>query len=175
MPNTDLEFNTPAGQTIDRGLMVLCLNTGTDAAPVWSPVGSGVESSDMEFDWNKNTVTDILGIVRTTMRKPQITQSFDPFPLHSGDAAAEKLWNLGIKEQNAQALANLDMLVAHLYVGTGWGERYSSCSADVNRIGGDGGGNITIGSEVTFGGTRTLGTVTKGTNGTLVFTEDTTA
>lgn len=173
MPNTDLEFNTPAGQTIDRGLMVLCLNTGTAESPVWSPVGIRVEDSDMEYDWGSETINDILGHTYTTLEKPTITQSFDPLPLDAGDPAAVKLWNLGIKDQNAQALANLDMLVAHLYAGTSrWGERYSSCAMPITRLGGPGGGNVTIGTEATLGGVRTTGTVTKGTNGTITFTED---
>lgn len=33
----DMTFNTPAGQVVDRKLLILYLNTGTNSAPVWSP------------------------------------------------------------------------------------------------------------------------------------------
>ena len=38
----DMTFNTPAGQVVDRKLLILYLNTGTNSAPVWSPIGKRV-------------------------------------------------------------------------------------------------------------------------------------
>lgn len=35
----DMEFNTTAGQTVDRELLVAYLNTGDSSTPVWSPWG----------------------------------------------------------------------------------------------------------------------------------------
>ena len=67
-----------------------------------------------------------------------------------------------MKEQNAQALTNMDMLVVHLYAGTAktavFAERYSACSIKPSGLGGEGGGNIGMPIDVTFGGTRTTGT-----------------
>lgn len=54
-----------------------------------------------------------------------------------------KLWNLAIKDQDAQALANQDMLIGHYYATSGesnFAERYSGASVSVTRIGGAGGG-----------------------------------
>ena len=36
----DMEFNTTAGQTVDRELLVAYLNTGDSSTPVWSPLGT---------------------------------------------------------------------------------------------------------------------------------------
>ena len=44
----DLTFNTTAGQTIDRELMIAYLNTGTSESPVWSAIGKRVEESTAE-------------------------------------------------------------------------------------------------------------------------------
>lgn len=168
----DLEFNTTEGQTIARELLIAYLNTGNSATPAWSAIGKRVEESDEEMDWSAESTQDILGSTWTTMKKPVITQSFDPLPLDAGDAAAVKLWNLGVKDQNAQALANMDMLIAHYYATSGesnFAERYSGAAISVNRIGGTGGGNLEIGFDVTYGGTRTLGTVTN-TAGSVKFT-----
>ena len=49
----DLTFNTTAGQTVDRALLVLYLNTGESGTPKWSPVGKRVEDSSAEYDWSK--------------------------------------------------------------------------------------------------------------------------
>ena len=38
----DISFNTNAGQTIAREMLIVYLNTGTTASPVWSAVGKRV-------------------------------------------------------------------------------------------------------------------------------------
>lgn len=155
-------FNTPAGQTIARELLVAFLNTGTADSPVWSPVGKRVEDSTIEMDWAVETKTDIFGDSYSTGKKATKTQSFEPWELDSGDAAQAKIWNLAIKENNVNALLNQDMLIAHLYAGdTGknFAERYASCAVLPTNLGGEGGGSIGMAIEVTYGGERTIGTV----------------
>lgn len=173
----DMTFNTTAGQTVARELLALYLNTGETETPVWSPVGKRVEDSSMEYDWGEESKTDIFGATYTNLKKPTITQSFDPWELDSGEAAQQKIWNLAIKDQDAQALANQDMLVVHLYVGTNptaaFAERYSSCAVKPSGLGGEGGGSVGMPIDVTFGGTRTTGTAAIA-SGSVTFTPDTT-
>lgn len=171
----DLTFSTTEGQTIDRELLVAYLNTGTTSAPTWSAIGKRVESSSEEMDWSTESSQDILGNTFTTMKKPTITQSFDPLPLDAGDAAAVKIWNLAIKDHDVQALSNQDMLIAHLYASSAqakFAERYTSCAIAVTSIGGDGGGTLEISTDITYGGERTLGSVTE-SGGKVTFTPDT--
>lgn len=166
----ELTFNTPAGQTIARELLIAFLNTGTAAEPVWSAVGKRVEDSDTEYDWDSETKRDILGSTYGRLKKPTITQTFDPCELDAGDAAQVKLWNLAVKDQDAQALANQDMLIVHFYAGTNFAERYEACMIEVTGLGGEGGGEIQMPINVTYGGTRTTGTATRAANGTVTFT-----
>lgn len=168
----DLTFNTEAGKTIARELLIAYLNTGTAGTPVWSPVGKRVEDSSTEYDWDSETKRDILGATYGRLKKPTITQTFDPCELDGGDAAQVKLWNLAVKDQDAQALANMDMLVVHFYAGqTNFAERYESCMVEITGLGGEGGGDIEMPITVTFGGTRTLGTVSKdASTGAITFT-----
>lgn len=169
----DLTFNTVEGQTIDRELLIAYLNTGTFESPVWSAIGKRVEDSSAEMDWSQESKQDILGNTFTTMKKPVISQSFDPIPLDAGDAAAVKLWNLAVKDHDAQALANQDMMIAHFYATSttaNFAERYASCAIAVTSIGGEGGGTLNIATEITYGGTRTLGTVSK-SGGKVTFTD----
>ena len=171
----DLTFSTPEGQTVGRELLIAYLNTGTTSAPTWSAIGKRVEDSSEEMDWGQESKQDIMGNTFTTMKKPTITQTFDPIPLDAGDAAAVKMWNLAVKDHDAQALANQDMMIGHFYATSGeakFAERYDSCAIAVTSIGGDGGGTLNIASEITYGGTRTLGTVTKSGDGAFTFTAD---
>ena len=170
----DLTFNTPSGQTIARELLIAYLNTGTVSAPVWSPLGKRVEESSTELDWESEISRDILGATYGTLKKPKITQSFEPGDLDGGDEAQLKIWNLAVNEQNPQALAALDMLIVHFYAGDSsapFAERYASCMVEVTGFGGEGGGNLGMPMTVTFGGTRTVGTATKdASTGAITFT-----
>lgn len=171
----DLTFSTPEGQTVGRELLIAYLNTGTTSAPTWSAIGKRVEDSSEEMDWGQESKQDIMGNTFTVMKKPTITQTFDPIPLDAGDAAAVKMWNLAVKDHDAQALANQDMMIGHFYATSGeakFAERYDSCAIAVTSIGGDGGGTLNIASEITYGGARTLGTVTKSGDGAITFTAD---
>lgn len=170
-------FNTTDGQTIARELLIAYINTASSSSPNWAPIGKRVEDSSEEFDWSEETIQDILGHSYTTMKKPTITQSFDPLPLDAGDEASKYIWELGVYNQDAQAMANQDMLIVHLYTTASgaeagsFAERYDSCAVRVTGLGGEGGGNITMPIEVTYGGVRTLGSATNA-GGTVTFTED---
>lgn len=162
----DYKFNTSPGETIARELLIAYLNVGTASAPEWSPIGNRVTDSSMEYDWSEETSQDILGHTFTTMKKPTITQSFDPWELDGGDKAAQRIHQLAVIEQNAQALTSQDMLIAHYYTtvsgATGsFGERYSSCMVKPTSLGGEGGGSIGMPVDVTYGGERTIGEVRK--------------
>ena len=174
MPNTDLTFNTPSGQTIARELLIAYLNTGSAAAPVWSAIGKRVQDSSAELDWESEVTRDILGSTYGTLKKPKITQTFDPWDLDGGDEAQLKVWNLAVNRQDPQALSAQDMLIVHFYAGdvsAPFAERYASCMVEVTGLGGEGGGNIGMPITVTFGGTRTLGTATKdASTGAITFT-----
>ena len=166
-------FNTTSGETIARELMILYLNTGSSGTPTWSPLGKRVEDSSAEFDWSDENLQDILGDTYITMKKPIITQSFDPYRLDAGDAAIQKIWQVAIESQDAQALANMDVLLVHFYAGTAstpFAERYPSSAIKVTGLGGEGGGNMEMPIEVTFGGTRAVGTASKTSAGVVSFT-----
>lgn len=174
MPTNDTTtFNTPAGQTIAREQLVLYLNTGTASSPAWSALGTRVEDSSMDMDWSDESSKDILGVTHSTMKKPIITQSFEPCNLDSGDSALVKIWNLAVHDQDAQALCNMDLLLVHLYAGSAsapFAERYPSSMVKPTGLGGEGGGSIEMPIDVTFGGVRTIGTAARGTDGAITFT-----
>lgn len=168
-------FNTTAGQTIDRELLIAYLNIGTSVSPEWSAFGTRVADSSMEYDWQESSEKDILGTTRTTMKKPIVTQTFDPCYLDSGDKALTKIWELAVKKQDAAALANQDVLIVHHYAGTAktavFAERYEGAMVKPSSLGGEGGGFVGMPIDVTYGGTRTTGTASV-TAGVVTFTAD---
>ena len=169
----DLTFNTEPGVTVARELLIAYLNTGTAEAPVWSAVGKRVEDSSIEMDWSTETKVDIFGDTYTIGKKATKTQTFDPCELDASDAAQVKIWNLAIKDNNVNALLNQDMLIAHFYAGnagSNFAERYTSCAVLPTGLGGEGGGSVGMPIDVTYGGTRTIGTVSKDDAGKITFT-----
>ncbi len=172
-------FTGTAGQTMERELLIAYLNTGTSSQPVWSALGARVEDSSEEFDWQDETTTDVLGVKRNSMKKPTITQTFDPSKLDSAETALKTIWDLAVKDQNASALAAQDMLIVHFYTTDGestpasFAERYSACMIRPSSLGGEGGGDLSMPLEVTYGGTRTLGKASKNAStGVVTFTAD---
>ena len=173
----DITFNTTSGQTIKRELLVAYLNTSTTSTAVWSPLGKRVTDSEQSYDWSEDSSQDILGNTWSTMKKPVISQDFDPYDLDGGDVAALKIWNMAIKDQNYTALSAQDMLIVHLYAGTAdtamFAERYEACSIRPSSLGGEGGGNLGMPISVTYGGKRTTGTASVSSAGVVTFSAGT--
>ena len=66
----------------------------------------------------------------------------------------------------------MDILVAHFYAGTEsapFAERYPASMVKPTGLGGEGGGSIEMPVDVTYGGKREIGTVTKGADGSVTF------
>lgn len=168
----DMTFNTPAGQVVDRKLLILYLNTGTVEAPAWKPIGKRVEDSSMEYDWGEESKTDIFGAVYTVMKKPVITQTFEPCELDAGDDAQLKIWNQAIRDHDVAAMSNNDLLIVHAYAGEAdsavFAERYSASAIKPSGLGGS--ANIGMPIDVTFGGTREIGTAAVA-DGSVTFTK----
>ena len=174
MPD-NMTFNTPNGQTIATEARIAFLNVGAAESPTWAPVGIRVSSSDASYDWGKETSQDILGNTYTTLKKPVVTQGFDPWPMTNGDEALQRFWNDGIRNQDAAAMGAKDMLIVHKYAGTKetavFAERYTACAVEITSMAGDGGGHLNMAVTVTYGGERTVGTVTVEGN-KVTFTAD---
>lgn len=169
MANTT--FNMERGQTAGRAQLLLALNTGSAASPKWALIGRRVEESSAEFDWQRESKKDILNNTYSTMKDPIITQSFEPWELSGGDDAQLEIWNKAVRDHDAQALCNMDLLMIHLYAGdTAFAERYPGSAVEVTGLGGVGGGTVAMPITVTFGGERKTGTA-KVENGVITFTE----
>lgn len=166
------EHTISGSGTKDRELLIAYLNTGTNLSPTWSPIGKRVEDSSVEYDWQTEVKKDILGLTWATMKKPTMTQTFDPCELDGSDDAQQKIWKLAVVDQDINALAAQDMLLVHSY--GNFAERYEASMIAPSSLGGEGGGFLQMPFEVTFGGTRTVGSVTVDSQtGVITFVPDT--
>lgn len=174
MATNDLSFNMGAKQPAKTEALLSLLNIGTREAPDWAVLGIRVTSSNTEMDWQKEDITDIIGDVYSTIKKPIITQNFDQWTVNGDDRAQQHIWNLGIRKQDTAALQAQDVLRVHFYAGeknAPFAERYDSSTVLINNLGGDGGGNLAMPITITYGGQRTTGTANS-TGGKITFTPD---
>lgn len=169
----EITFNTTEGHEIDRDLLILCLNVGTKLVPEWAPIGCGVEDSSAEYDWQRESKKDIIGHTHNSMKKPIITQTFDPWPLRNGDKAQKWVWDKAVHDQDAHALSNADCLLIHKYAGTKntamFAERYEGTAIEMTGLGGEGGGSLGMPITATYGGERTVGTASITEGGEINF------
>ena len=152
------------GQTVDRKQYLVYGNSATYDSPKWNVIGKRVEDSSSEEDWSEESITDVLGDTYTSMKPPVTSQSFDPCPIDPEDEYQEKLLQLYVVERNAQALVSQDLLRVHAYLTDESGryafaERFPSSMVKPSGIGGEGGGDLTMPVDITFGGTRETGYV----------------
>lgn len=171
MPTTPTYEFTPATGTYEREKLLAFIDVSSSSAssPDWALLGIRVEDSSMSYDWSDETKQDITGKTYTTMKKPVITQTFDSWELEGADEAAQHIWKKAVVDQDYTALTNQKMLICHVY--GGFAEQYDSCMVKPTSIGGEGGGTLGMSADVTYGGTRTKGTVTF-TGGVPTFTPE---
>lgn len=177
--------NEKTYQTIEREKLMAFVNVavtendGTVSvnveAPDFAPLGIGVESGSQSYDWQRESKKDIWGNTYNSMKKPIVTKELQPWPVSGNDKAQKHIWKLGVVDQDNVRLAAQDILIVHAYVTVGdaadvyFAERYDASSIEVTDIGGDGGGILTDGCNVTYGGARTVGRATIDKTGKVTF------
>jgi len=162
-------FNLAAGTKAERKLLLTCVNVGTTETPEWEILGVGVEDSSIEFNFEEEVKTDILGRTTVTISKPQRRQTFEPFTIMDGSKLQVKLYNI-IRHERWSELSNMDMLLIHTYVGTAGAyeaERFIGSAINPQSLGGS--GTLDMPIDVIFGGEHILGTASI-TGGTVTFT-----
>lgn len=164
-----------AGKRATRELLVTYLNVATYESPKWAPLGRTSSDSSIERDWSVDTKTGIYGEVFTNAKKPVKTQSFSDNDIIAGDDVQNHLLDIAVVKEDVAEIVNQDVLIAHLYLTDSsdkpFAERYPSSAVVMTTTGGEGGGMLVSDIDVTYGGTREVGTVTS-TGGTVTFAAD---
>lgn len=117
---TASDFNLMPNQEAERKLLVTCVNVADfgetySSAPTFQPVGVGVENSAIDGNADVETITDILGITSTKVKKFEFSQNLDPMTIRGGDPLAFKL--IDIKQRSAWSeLAMFEVLLIRAYI-----------------------------------------------------------
>lgn len=166
-------FNLQDNQKAERKLLVTCVNVGdsitqTGGTPEWQPVGVGVEESSIEFNPDTETVTDILGITETTVKKFETSQDLDPMTIRGGSKLAVKLYNQ-VKYNRMSEFAMYEVMQIHAYVGSEGeyeAEVHKNCTLTPQSIGGD--SNVDMPINISFSNDKVHGTVDNYKYGTVI-------
>lgn len=165
-------FELATGQRADRKLLLTVVEwtegTNTTKRQI---LGHRIESSQVDYNHDISTLTDILGENYTDVNKSQPQQSFEPYTITGGDALAEFLND----KRRRNALSELNVFTVYLITafkkddGEYEAEKHTDCTIVYNSIGGDTKTNMPI--TVYFSNKLTTGTVNKLTDD-FIFTAD---
>lgn len=166
-------FNLQDNQKAERKLLVTAVNVGdsitaSGGTPEWQIIGVGVEDSSIEFNPDTETVTDILGITETTVKKFETSQDLEPMTIRGGSKLAVKLYNQ-IKYNRMSEFAMYEVMQIHAYVGTAGAyeaEVHKNCTLTPQSIGGD--SNVDMPVNISFSNDKVHGTVDNYKYGTVV-------
>lgn len=165
--NTD--FNVGQNVKAARKLLKHYVNVGTSETKEWELLGTGVEDSSIETNFETSEVNDILGNHETSVTGAAPSQSFDPFTVRGGSKLAFKLHEIWMNSAYEQ-LSQFEMLTVYSYVG----DEADGYDADVQTgctiVFGSIGGSAYVDMPITinYSNIKTRGTV-KFTDGTPNF------
>ena len=137
-----MAFNLTTGQRADRKLLIHVVEWTErgSAQPKRQILGDRIESSQIDYNMDISTMTDIRGFNYTDVNKSQPQQSFEPYTIMGGDALAEFL-NEKRRKNALSELGNFTMYIITAYKGdatSGYeAEKHTDCTIVYNSIGGD--------------------------------------
>lgn len=166
-------FNLQPNEKAMRKLLVTCVNVGdlttaVSGTPEWQPVGVGVEDSSIEYNPDTETITDILGITETTVKKFETSQDLEPMTIRGGSKLALKLYNQ-IKYGKLSELSMYEVMQIHAYVGSEGAyeaEVHKGCTITPQSLGGD--GTVDMPINISFSNDKVHGTVNNYKYGTTI-------
>ena len=156
------QFNLADGQRAERKLLITVAEWMEGSSTVREVLGTRTEDSNIDYNADIETTTDILGHNYTDLNKTQPQQDFDPYLILGGSKLGAKLND--IRRRNALSELNqFDIYIITAFVGdatNGYAaEKHKNCTITYNSIGGD--TNVNFPISVYFSNDITIGTVDK--------------
>ena len=159
MANTD--FNVGAGVKAPRKLLKHYVNVGTKEEKIWELLGTGVEDSAIETNFEEEEVLDIYQNFSSSITGAKPTQTFEPYTVRGGSKLAFTLHEIWLNKEY-EKLSQFEMLTVYSHVGDKT-EGYDAtteedCTIKFNSIGGS--AYIDMPIEVKYSDKKQRGTVT---------------
>lgn len=141
------QFNLAEHQRAERKLLLTVAEWTEGTAVERELLGRRTEDSSVEYNADKSTTTDILGINYTDVNKTQPQQDFDPYLILGGSKLGAKLDD--IRRRNALSeLSQFTLYLITAYVGNasdGYrAEKHVNCTIQYNSLGGNANVNMPI-------------------------------
>lgn len=161
-----MAFNLSTGQRAERKTLITVAEwtegTGSSATQVREILGERIPDSDIDYNADIETSTDIRGNNFTDVNRTQPQQTFDPNTILGGGKLSEKLND--IRRRNA--LSELNQFTVYIITAfkgdseNGYeAEKHTDCTIAYNSIGGE--SNVDFPYTVYFSNKITLGKVDK--------------
>lgn len=135
-----MAFNLTTGQRADRKLLITVVEWTENSTQKRQILGDRIESSQVDYNMDITTMTDIRGHNYTDVNKSQPQQNFEPYTIMGGDALAEYL----NEKRRKNALSELGGFTVYLITAfkgnstSGYeAEKHTDCTIAYNSIGGD--------------------------------------
>lgn len=168
-----MPFNLSSGQRAERKLLITVVEWEEGTTVNREILGKRIESSQIDYNMDITTQTDILGENYTDVNKSQPQQNFEPFTIIGGSKLAEFI----NEKRRRNALSELNVFTAYVITAfkgdatNGYeAEKQTECTIAYNSIGGD--TKVDMPISLYFSNKITLGTVDKLTSD-FVFTSAT--
>ena len=156
-----MSFNLNAGQRAERKQLITVAEWMEGDSKKTEILGRRIESSNIDYNHDISTMTDILGENYTDVNKSQPQQSFEPYTSRGGSALAEFL-NSKRRKNALSELNGFTIYVITAFKGSAGAyeaERHTDCTIVYNSIGGD--THVDMPITVYFSNKITTGTVDK--------------
>lgn len=158
-----------AGTSVKRSLFKTFLNTGTTGSPIWSLIGDGVASAEIQYNPSVSEETYIDQDTATILVEKYAPKMPIEATAKNTDAAFEWLDALR-KSRGVGASAETEIVNVWMYESGGpsaYPAEKQPVSVQIDSFGGEGGTMVKINYTINFRGGPTTGTF----NGsTLIFT-----
>lgn len=169
-----MPFNLQNGERAKREKLITVAEWEVGTTTYREILGTRIESSQIDYNMDISTITDILGKNYTDVNKSQPQQAFEPFTIMGGSALAEYL-NEKRRRNALTELSNFTIYVITAFkgnVGQYEAEKQTDCTIVYNSIGGD--SHVDMPINVYYSNKITLGTVDK-LDDTFQFSPDSTS
>lgn len=169
-----MTINLESGVRAERKTLLTVAEWGTGSSPSRELLGARTEDSNIEFNPDIETMTDILGITYTDVNKTEPQQSFDPYTVMGGSALADYLTEAALRNDISAYNGRFTVYLITAFKGTSgayYAVKHTGCSIIPQSIGGDSWVNMPL--EVHLSNDITEGTVDK-LSADFVFTAATT-
>jgi hypothetical protein len=179
-------FKGATDSTVARKELVAYLNTAESGSPVWTAIGWHCTDSALSIEIDTDTEKDILGNTFTNASAAEISQDFDPLPIHTGTTSLantlqEKLHNLWMAQDFTKFSNAFDALIVYMYAGTTEStvkhydaHHFPACTIEMGDFGGSGEDPLSMPFTLHYGGTVEIGSATIDEDtGEVTFTKNT--